>query len=244
MSQDPSSDSNTLLQPRFVLAAIVITLIAVFAVVLAVSPPGAGVAGGPSADRPPGAALEPAPQPAPTDSVCGLQAGDQTVPAGIAPATDWELVGTVAAPIAPDTIGPGTNQSGLRSCYARSPLGALYAAANFLAGTSDPNLRSRIVRDLTANGAGREAAIRAVNARPAGSAGTGLQIRGFSFFNYDANAATIDVAFELDGVRLHLVVSLRWESGDWKVLVPLNGDLYAGIQAIPDLTGYVLWSGA
>ena len=63
---------------------------------------------------------------------CSLPAGSQSVPVA-APASGWALVGSMAAPTAPSTIGPEKSIDGVRMCFARSPAGALFAAASFWA---------------------------------------------------------------------------------------------------------------
>lgn len=245
MSTDDSHDgTNTWTQPRFVIAAVVVALIAVFGVVLAVTGPADG-------DNEPAPRADPTSAPPRADAVradspCGLEPGDQTIPVIAPPDTDWELVGTVAAPTAPDTIGPGIVDDGLRSCFARSPLGALYAAVNFVATTSDPELRIRAVRELAASGDGQDRAIAAVESAERPSAPTsGAQVAGFSFLNYDDAAAVVDLAIRVDtSGYVHLPLSLRWEGGDWKVVLPPTGEPYDAIQPLPDLTGYAPWSGA
>jgi hypothetical protein len=162
--------------------------------------------------------------------------------------TAWELVGTMAAPTAPRTHGPGRVENGLRSCFARSPVGALYAAVNIVATTTDPALRVPLVRALAADGEGREAALRLLSTpQPPSDTTTQIQIAGFSLPNYDRQAATIDLAMQLSTVSgsgyVHVAMPLRWEGGDWKVVVPPNGDLATTVRPLPDLTGYAVWSG-
>ena len=72
------------------------------------------------------------PSPASEASVCGLTAVEMTETVNAAPETTWTLVGTTAAP-AVDGHGPGTidPDDGYRSCYARTPTGALVAAGNY-----------------------------------------------------------------------------------------------------------------
>lgn len=243
-----SDGTNTWMQPRFVLAAVVVALIAVFAVVLTITGPAD------SNDRDPTPrtnSATPSAEPDPagdSDSACGLEAGDQTIPVTAPADTQWELVGTVAAPTAPDTIGPGVVDDGLRSCFARSPTGALYAAVNFIATASDPALRQQAVRSLTASGPGRDRALREVEG-PQNASGNSVQLGGFTILNYSDEAATVDLAFratrpgETVAGLVHLPLSLRWEDGDWKAAVPPTGELFPGLGPIPDLTGYAAWSG-
>lgn len=233
-------------QPRFLIAAVVVALIALLGVALTVTGPANG-----NDDPAPRAAPTPS-SPAPSvqsgsGSGCKLeQPADQTIPVTAPANTTWELVGGVAAPTAPETVGPGQVDDGLRSCFARSPVGALYAAVNFVATTSRPDLRLRAVEELTASGEGRTRAIAALTAEGEQPASTpGAQIAGFAFRNYDEQGAVVDLAVRAGtGGQASLGVSLRWEDGDWKVILPPSGEAYDGIQPIPDLTGYVPWSGA
>lgn len=240
-SQD---DTSVWTAPRFVVAAVVVALIAVFAVVLVVTRPSDDdIAAAPPPPPASGEVASSAPVTT-SGSTCGLEDGDQVVPVAAPPDTEWELVGSIAAPTAPETFGPGRVRNGLRSCFARSPLGALYAAANFLASASDPDLRLPTARYLTAEGAGRDAAIGELETEGPGSTATGLQIVAFTFLNYDNSSTVIDVAMKVDAALIHLPVSLRWEEGDWKTLLSADGDPFAGLQPLPDLTGYVPWAGA
>jgi hypothetical protein len=84
------------------------------------------------------------------------------VPVAAPPDTEWELVGTVAAPTAPETIGSGVVDDGLRSCFARSPLGTLYAAVNVLTTTVVDGEGEALVRNFAAAGEGRDAALAAL----------------------------------------------------------------------------------
>ena len=183
-----------------------------------------------------------------TDSACGLPAGDQAVPVTAPPKTKWELVGTMAAPTAPDTHGPGRVGNGLRTCFAKTPTGALYAAANFVASASAPELRERAMDELTAVGAGRDRALEEAR-EPQTDSGSRVQLEGFTFLHYTGEAATVDLAFRAsrtDGTSglAHMPISLVWESGDWKASLPASGEVFPGVGPVPDLTGYTPWGGA
>lgn len=240
-SQD---DTSVWTAPRFVVAAVVVVLIAVFAVVLVVTRPSDGdIAAAPTAASGEVASSTPATT---SDSTCGLEDGDQVVPVAAPPDTEWELVGSIAAPTAPETFGPGRVRNGLRSCFARSPLGALYAAVNVVATTSVPEQREAVVRELTAVGDARALALEqlAAEGEPTPS-DTRVQVVGFAILNYDQDSATIDLATRVDtGGYAHVPLTMRWEQGDWKLVPAPDGRLTAGIGQIPDLTGYVPWSGA
>ncbi len=182
------------------------------------------------------------------DSACELPAGDQLVPATAPLDTEWELVGTMAAPTAPDTHGPGRVGNGLRTCFAKTPTGALYAAANFVASASAPELRERAMDELTAVGAGRDRALEEAQ-EPQADSGSRVQLEGFTFLHYTGEAATVDLAFRAsrtDGTSglAHMPISLVWESGDWKASLPASGEVFPGVGPVPDLTGYTPWGGA
>lgn len=179
----------------------------------------------------------------PGDSVCGLPAGDQTVPTTTPPVTSWALIGTMAAPIS-RTVGPGAAGGGLPYCYAHSPLGALYAASIWLAVNTDPAARLDAARYLTAAGPGRDELLHQLAGGVGGPSSPDLQLAGFIVApNYDPNAATVDLALRLRTSYLHIPVALRWEAGDWKAVVPDDGHPLEQIAALPDLSTYVPWSG-
>ena len=237
------SSPSPFTRPGFLASAALLAAIVVMAIVVLTTGGGDDPAPDPVA----------APAPAPTQdepvsetdagaSTCGLPDGDPNVPV-IAPPTDWRLVGTVAAPSNPDTFGPGLVDDGLPSCYQHSPVGALYAAANFIAATGTNDLRARAVDDLTAQGAGRNRALELVEEDPVIEEPGGAQIAGFSFINYSEDRALVDIAFSLGGGTARAPLALVWMDGDWLVDLPPTGDPYTAIESVPDLTGYVPWSG-
>lgn len=247
---DADQPASPWTQKGFIAAAVVVALLVVLGVVLVFTNPDDT-----RADPPPqtqsSSSTTTSPTTEPTgDSACGLPAGDQAVPAAAPEGTEWELVGTIAAPTAPETHGPGEVVDGLRTCFARTPTGALYAAANFLATTSAPELRRALISELAAEGPGRDAALEALAGEgEQESSGSGTQIVGFSFLNYDASTTTVDLALRGfnssgSGGLAHLPLTLRWEAGTWKVMLPDDGNVGRAIQGIPDLTGYAPWSGS
>ncbi len=239
-------------QKGFIAAAVVVGLLIILGAVLVITRPSDGddradPGPQPTTSTPAPTATSSASTPS-TDSACGLPAGDQAVPVTAPPKTEWELVGTIAVPSAPETHGPGQIEDGLRSCFARTPTGALYAAANLVASTSVPELREPVVRMLGAEGPERDRALELLASDDA-PATSGVQIAGFTFLNYDGETTTVDLAVRaLSGASqvgyAHIPVTLRWEEGDWKVVFGADGALGAGTGPIPDLAGYVPWAGA
>jgi hypothetical protein len=235
-----------------VASAALLGLIAALGVGMAVIPDGDPKPAPPAAAATEDASTAAAPVADPAASACGLPAGDQTVLTAAPKATDWELVGTMAAPTAPKQLGPGKVTAGVRSCFAHSPTGALYAAVNFVSLTSDEKTRTVAAKTLTAKGKGRDAALAGdVDGDPRAAAvdGTRMQVAGFSFLTYDPSNTVVDLALRIfvpntQSVYLHFPAALRWESGDWKVVIPPDGEVYRSMQPVASLTGYLPWSGA
>ncbi len=91
--------------------------------------------------------------------VCApLPAGGQAVPTLPPAGAGWALVGDMAEPSAPSTIGPARRVDGFGECYAHSPVGALYAAENVIAAFSAAP-QSTVIAALAAPGHAREVAV-------------------------------------------------------------------------------------
>ncbi|MDF1480342.1 hypothetical protein PYV02_14750 [Leifsonia sp. H3M29-4] len=185
-----------------------------------------------------------------SDSACDLPAGDQSVPTTEAPEAEWELVDRIAAPTAAG-IGPGViADDGLRSCFAHSPLGALFAATNYYAQGSSPELALRNAEEHVAPGAGRDAVVAAIRSSAAngtigGNPDVSVQFAGFQFLEYEPGRAVIDIAGRnSNGGVASFVTELVWVDGDWKLVVQDNGQPAVPSRQIPNLAGYVSWSGA
>ncbi|MFE4230048.1 hypothetical protein ACFRJ8_19420 [Arthrobacter sp. NPDC056886] len=179
-------------------------------------------------------------------SVCGLPSSTETA-LGAAPKSKWELVGKMAAPTDPKTFGPGvTDGDGFRSCFADSPTGALYAAANMIAlGSSGTQDEIKLAEKILVPGPGRDAAIKAAKTRTstAGSSET-AQVSGFLLKSYSPAEADVDLAIKLpNGALAHSVLSLRWIAGDWKVKASDDGQVFNSVAQLSDLSGFILWSG-
>lgn len=180
------------------------------------------------------------------DEACALTADDQTVPVA-APDTEWTLVGTVAAPSS-DAAGPAVIDptTGVRSCYAQTPTGALFAAANFLAAVNNPETLVAAVDELTAEGPGRDTLLSLARTNPTAVLGNGpgFQIAGFSYLSSTATATTVSLAIGNTGGLAGVPLTLVWENDDWRVDLPPDGSITGAAAAIPSLAGYVPWAGA
>jgi hypothetical protein len=182
------------------------------------------------------------------ESVCGLPGNDDTA-IGTAPESDWELVGTTVVPSAPETIGPGVvDADGFRSCFAQTPAGALFAAANLIGLGSLPEIeiQRKIAEQLVVPSAGQQAAIEdlATSSEQSSPPSSSIQISGFKVLSYTDQAAKIDIGFTTrNGATGHALVPLQWVDGDWKVEIADNGQLLNEPTQLNDLSDYIPWSG-
>ncbi|PFG44950.1 hypothetical protein ATJ97_0226 [Georgenia soli] len=243
------SEQNPYTRPGFVAAAIVVALVVVLAAVLSyravAEPDDPDPTTAPTSSDPTATA---APTESPSaqggESVCGLEPVELDGTLTAAPDTEWELVGTTAAPSVEDH-GPGeVEEDGFRYCFAQTPTGALLAAANVAAMGSDPGLSPKVAEHLFAEGVGRDVAL---SETPTGNAGGGVrvQIAGFRLLDYSGESATVDIAMRgSNGAIAGQVFDLVWEDGDWKVQLAPDGQLPTDVVVLPDLAGYLLWAGA
>jgi len=178
-------------------------------------------------------------------SVCGLPGYEETSSLDTAPKTTWKLVGTVAVPDDPQGAGPGvTGSNGIRSCYAHTATGALYAVANYLGQATDARLISHIA-ELVAPGPGKDAA--AAAAAAGASSSVRLQIAGFKIESYSASETTVDVVATVTDKGNALVsmpMILKWVDGDWKFELTDKGTLPLDSSQLQSLGGYIPWAGA
>lgn len=246
-ASNPPAAENTGASKRVIGSAVVVAAIVVLGLVLSLT----NIFGGQtepttnaSAPSPSTATATATPTPQPEASVCGLEAVEMSGTVTKAPTATWALVGTTAAPSI-EGQGPGKiDDDGYRSCYARTPTGALVAAANFAALGSYAPLRARFYDEATVPGPGRDALLK----KPitgAGDGGTRVQIAGFRILRYDGNQADVDIAFRTsNGAVGASVLNLQWSGGDWKLRVADDGTELSPVVQLPSLSGYTLWAGA
>jgi len=249
-SAETEGERSPWTQPGFIASAVVVALLVVLGIVLSVTggsskpdtgaatPPATGGTAGGTASRD-------------SDSVCGLPSGDRSIPSE-APSAKWKLRGAVAVPTAPE-IGPGRFRGGVPACFAHSPTGALFAMVNIHAAMGQfarqpGRYPIRKVVKMIAPGPGRrtlEAAAAKAPVADKGSTKPGAQVAGFTIVRYEADTAVIDLAFRGDRPDVagytHGQSTLRWQDGDWKLVLAQNGSPFDAVQAIPDLTAYVPW---
>ncbi|WJH26610.1 hypothetical protein [Pseudarthrobacter defluvii] len=235
-----NEDQNPLTKPKFIISAVVVAIIVALGIILALLPKGGGTptaepnnAGTATAGTQPSAAAD--------ASVCGLPSGDQAKPATTPADTKWELVGKIAAPTSPAQFGPGkTESNGLRSCFAHSPTGALYAGANvvILASSGRNDL---VLQYLTVDGPERDKMLSS-SAATGNSGSPSFQLAGFKLTDYSGDRAVIEYGFKVsNGTYGSLPVVLQWSGGDWKAVPPASGQPEG--KQLTNLSGFIPWEG-
>jgi hypothetical protein len=235
-----NEDQSPLTKPKFIISAVVVAIIVALGIILALLPRGGGnPATGPSNSGSATASTQPSA--AAAASVCGLPSGDQAKPATTPTDTKWELVGKIAAPTSPTQFGPGkTEANGLRSCFAHSPTGALYAGANIVILASSGH-NDLVLRYLTVDSPERDKMLG--SSSPSGSSGgPSFQLAGFKLTDYTGDRAVIEYGFKVsNGTFGSLPVVLQWSGGDWKAVPPASGQPEG--KQLADLSGFIPWEG-
>ncbi|QQQ64350.1 hypothetical protein [Paenarthrobacter ureafaciens] len=245
MNQTPenTTETNPFTKPGFIIAAALVAALIAATALIFLLPKEQGNTQATPTQQPGSTTPSPSTSVDSDESVCGLPAGKDTA-LGTAPKSTWELVGTMAVPTDPSKAGPGTvSKDGLRSCFAQSPTGALYATANIWAGLFNGHAK-QVYIELTADSPTRDRAVKAIEEgkEVGGGSSPKLQIAGFSVHSYTPTAAVVELAFEsADGGYGALSTSLLWEDGDWKLDMPAAGG--GTVQQISDLSSFIPWAG-
>ena len=232
----------------FIAAAVVVGIIVLAAIVVIVTSiaRGSTTSATPPTSKPT-AKSTPSPS-ADETSVCGLSGFEAKSSLSSAPTNKWRLVGTVAAPDDPQGAGPGTDRDGYLSCFSHTAKGALFAAVNIYAMSTDSRLASQIAERSLVPGVGRDAAIKkeASGQDSSSNANLRVQVAGFKIDSYSATRATVDVVFQVatTGALVSVPTVLQWSGGDWKGVTDDQGDSPLQSAQIQDLGGYTPWSGA
>jgi hypothetical protein len=247
MSQSTGSttESNPFTKPGFIIAAALVVALIAATIVIFLLPKGQGNAQPAPAPAEPSSTstASPSASAGAGKSVCGLPSSKETA-LGTAPKSKWDLLGTMAVPTDPSTAGPGTvGKDGLRSCFAQSPTGALYATVNIWA-SSFNGYAKQVYLELSADSPSRDKAVQAIKEGKDVSGGTSpkVQIAGFIIHSYTPETAVVELAIKSnDGGYGAFSTSVLWEDGDWKLDIPPAGG--GAVRQISDLSSFIPWAG-
>ena len=245
MSDRAATESSAFHRPAFLIAAAMLVLCAVAALVLVLSGGSrrslwAAPAAASSSSAPPSAVTAGAGEVA---SVCqALPVASEAVPT-VTPSVRWVRLGVMEVPSAPSSVGPEVVSDGVGRCFAHSPMGALYAGANVL-GSLTAAPQARVISALGAGTSEKAPALAGARVGYNPTLQQELQgtpsISGFSFQSYSPAQADVDIVLSVpSGSQLVIDLSLVWQDGDWRFVIPPGGDLEAA--ALSSLNDYVAW---
>lgn len=192
--------------------------------------------------------MDPVPSPTPSEpaseaeSVCGLTAGDATVPTATL-LTSPVAVGDALTVPSIEGTGPGITD-GISHCFAHTPSGAVLAAANFMTWFSSMQQLDGVVDELMAPSIDRENLAEQIAASWGGQTGSPSTIHGFTYESRGGDDALVTLAVSRPGFPDDLVawpLRLTWADGDWKIVTPSNGAW--GETVLPGLlsSGFIEW---
>jgi hypothetical protein len=206
----------------------------------------------------------PTSQPAPPVAVAATGApsaeAEPTSPASVSPAPPgalrWLTVAGARVPVSP-TAGPADTSGGRARGFARTPLGAVLAAAHISVRLSaqagpavfEPTLREQVVGpDAAALGDDLEDSYQRARAQlglPYGAPAGRLYstIRGYRIATESADRPQVRLLIEGPGnsggsVLVALTVDLQWVDDDWALVAPTGGDWSMATSLVTDATGY------
>ncbi|GAA0575693.1 hypothetical protein HPO96_15890 [Kribbella sandramycini] len=167
----------------------------------------------------------------------------------IAPAgVTWQFEDDMLFPTQQEAGPALMSARGVRSCFAHSPTGAVFATFTLLAQIKNPALTPDVLANRIAPSKGRTVAIEQNKATPTPfSEVKTAQFVGFKVLDYQPNRAIVSIAVAFDERRVAaLPVTMVWTSGDWKGLLQADGSFNGTTE--PDLlgsmAGYVRFKGA
>lgn len=199
-----------------------------------------------AASKPPKAATD--------RSICGLPGFAASGEVTAAPhVTKWgyEDQSLWPYPTSP-AIGPGetSSSSGVRSCFAHTPEGSLFAAANVAAMMTNPQITSNVDAVISFFGQGPEyqTIVHSLRSKGLGSQDQDMDSRaemgGFRVLEYDASHAVVDLAYRGtsmgQSIDMSIVYHLVWSDGDWKLRSESEAPITSSV--ISSLSGYVVWN--
>lgn len=227
--------------PKFIASAVLVGLIVMAGIVLA----GIYAFGGDDEPSAPSSSATPSDKPKTAASTCGLADGDQSVPT-TAPSTAWYLNGTLVSPKSKQ-YGPSKVKSGIHSCFARSPLGAVFASANAAADIANAKVdKKTFLETRAARTAGYAQALAALGNDDESVAG-GVQFAGFRVDSASTETATVQLVVTStegpnNGALTAITYNVLWKDGDWQIVIPEDGVPVS--TAVSSLEGYIPWSGS
>ncbi|WP_143556772.1 hypothetical protein [Sanguibacter antarcticus] len=179
----------------------------------------------------------------PNQSACELVAGDQSVPTE-PPAATWERVDEVMIPT-DSAIGPGLTENTMHTCYAHSPVGALFAAVGMVADQHSfgdrTMLEGRTVREPRVIEAISRTAAQTSDSTSPGAP----QITGYRFVDVAADRVTLDLALltstdpSASRTSSATTVVLQWSDHDWLAVMQPSETIWSEMRPLTEPSNFV-----
>lgn len=244
---DETTPQSPFRRPGWIAAAVVVGLLIIAAVVVWIVS-SVSSSGDPDPVPQPSGSSTSAPAPSKGaeggSSICGLDLVKMSGTLDKAPAATWEYAGTTPFPVS-DKFGPAeTTDSGIKTCFARTPEGAAFAASVGVGYLMNPDTIQPWRESTLAKGPIRD---QVLSTPPTDvSSDVRSQVTAFRLLSYDGDSARVDVGVTVTGngntAYLSIVMPLIWEDGDWKVNYS-ESDLTDRPAQLPSFAGYIYWEG-
>lgn len=161
----------------------------------------------------------------------------------------WEIYQGRAVPYSSEHGPRKVDRYGPATGFARSPEGALVAAANLSTRVrlAPDAVWREVVETHVIAGEGRDKWVSmrsGISIKPGVPASTQLtQLAGFRLLNYTPALAAFEfVSRAPNGSLQSAQVTVAWD-GDWKVVLQPDGSTGGAAYPVKDLTGYTAWGG-
>lgn len=195
---------------------------------------------------PPASSPTPTPTPTPDaadESVCNLPSGtDEPTSAG--PEATWEFQGTTAYPTS-EEYGPGAEDpAGFRYCFQRSPIGALFFAANAYTQGFDPSVKQAWGEYAFGEGPHRAKVMKqGRNDDDTAASEARVALEGFRILAFSESSARVDLGVKVSlnerAAYISVVYDLVWQAGDWKISTDSTQPI--SYEPLKDLGGFIPW---
>ncbi|TCO24625.1 hypothetical protein EV652_108157 [Kribbella steppae] len=186
--------------------------------------------------------------PTPGSGGCKLKNPNQKIPRVAPTAVSWQFEADMLIPLQQEGGPAVMDRTGVRSCFAHSPTGAVLAAMVTLGQIRNPALTDDVLATRIAPGPGRNLAISEARvSRTPRNEGDVAQFTAFKVIDYTTDRAIVYIAVQLDDRKVAaLPVTLTWLRGDWKVVLQEDGSFNGSVQPdlLQSLDGYVGFRGA
>ena len=240
------ADPSPWTRPRFVISAVFLGLVVALGVAIAVWPNGADPTS-PTTSAPIVASGSAAA--GPDNSSAAAAALPTALPTRAPADVTWQLAGQHAVPVS-QSAGPRSVDAGVASGYARTPEGALVAAAQIAARSAfsagEKSWEPTVQRQFVA-GDDRDRLLTALRSAPEQPANPGelSPLAGYIYQAYTPDTAVIGLVYRAPGAgtaNYHVVTTtMQWRDDDWKMVAPPGGTWLSVSRQAGNLSGVVEW---